>query len=67
MTDSGFGAFDYGIETTEGKERLFPRVPKLTADKYVVKVELAGGAHGEIAELYTFTITLRPTLNISYE
>lgn len=66
MGDGGFGAFDYRIEKGAGAERLLPRVPKLTVDKYVVKVEIIGGVHGELAELYHFTITLRPEFNISF-
>lgn len=66
MPDGGFGAFDYRFEKADGPERLLPRVPKLTADKYVVKVQLTGEANGDIDELYHFQITLRPEFNISF-
>lgn len=63
----GFDAFDHSIsKRPDGTEVLLPRVPKITANKYVVKVEITGGAKGEIAELYHFTITLRPKLTISF-
>jgi hypothetical protein len=70
MQDGGFGGFDAFEHSTsrtpDGRELFLPRMPKLSADKYVVKVEITGGAKGEIAELYHFTITLRPKLKIVY-
>jgi hypothetical protein len=64
MPDGGFGGFDafeHSIKTINGNELFLPKIPKLTADKYMVKVELTGGAHGY--ELYHFLITLRPVLD----
>jgi hypothetical protein len=64
--DGTFAVFDHPIEQRAGVNIPYPRLRMLTADKYVVKVELTGGAKGEIAELYLFTITLRPEFSISY-
>lgn len=61
-----FAVYDHPIEQREGINIPFPRVRLLTADKYVVKVELTGGTHGEVYEFHVFTITLRPEFNISY-
>ncbi len=63
----GFDAFDHSISRRpDGTEVFLPRIPKLTADKYVVKVEITGGTKGEIAELYYFTMTLRPKFDVSF-
>jgi hypothetical protein len=68
MEENGFGGFDafeHSISVKPDGTKLFlPRIPKLSADKYVVKVEITGGARGDIAELHHFTITLRPEFNI---
>jgi hypothetical protein len=67
--DLGFGSFDafeHSTATRNGREIYLPKIPKLTADKYVVKVVLSGGARGDIDELYHFTVTLRPEFNISF-
>jgi hypothetical protein len=69
MGDGGFGGFDafnHHFLTIQGKEVFVPSVPKLTADKYVVKVELAGGAHGEVYVFNVYNMTLRPEPSISY-
>lgn len=65
LADGEFGAFDHRIEKIDDTDRLLPRVLKLTADKYHIKVELSGGADGEVCELYHFDVTLRPDFNIS--
>ncbi|MDQ1590593.1 MAG: hypothetical protein QOG71_1220 [Pyrinomonadaceae bacterium] len=64
--DGTFGVYDHPIEQRAGVRIPFPRLRMLTADKYVVKVQLTGGAKGEIAEQYNFTITLRPKFNITF-
>lgn len=61
-----FGAFEHPIEQREGLSMPFPLVLKLTADKYRVKVQITGGANGEVYEFYVFTLTLRPEFSISY-
>ncbi|HMH46005.1 MAG TPA: hypothetical protein VK557_21125 [Pyrinomonadaceae bacterium] len=63
----GFDAFEHGTrKMDDGREIFLPRIPMLTADKYMVKVEIVGGFKGELAELHHFTITLRPEFNISF-
>lgn len=63
--DGTFHAYGHPIEHRPGTIAPFPRLHMLTAYKYVVKVQLTGGSQGEIAELYQFTVTLRPEFNIS--
>lgn len=63
----GFDAFQHSFSTRpDGSQIFLPRIPKLTADKYVVKVEITGGDKGEIADLNHCTVTLRPEFNISF-
>lgn len=64
--DGTFAAYSHPIELRAGISVPFPRLRMLTADKYVVKVEITGGVKGEIAELYHFTITLRPEFTIFF-
>jgi hypothetical protein len=63
--DGSFGAFEHPIEQREGIAMPFPLILKLTADLYMMRVEITGGAHGEISELYPFTLMLRPEFKIS--
>jgi hypothetical protein len=62
--DGTFFTYSHPIEQNVGITVPFPRVRILTADKYIVKVQITGGSKGEIAELYHFTITLRPEFAI---
>ena len=64
--DGMFAAYSHPIEHRAGTQAPFPRLRMLTAGKYVVKVQITGGAHGEVYELHPFTITLRSEFNISY-
>jgi hypothetical protein len=64
--DGSVATFSHPIEQRAGTSAPFPRLRPLIADKFVVKVEITGGEHGEIDELYHFTITLRPEFTISY-
>lgn len=57
--------FQHRIVSEDGVDRLLPRMSTLTADKYHVKVELSGGAQGDVYELFHFYVTLRPEFNIS--
>ena len=69
MQDGRFGGFDWyehQMQTIDGRELFLPKIPVLTADKYVVKVQITGGVKGEIADLHHFTITLRPEFTISF-
>ena len=61
----GFDAFEHQLRTVDGRELFLPKIPMLTADKYMVKVEITSGVKGELAELHHFIITLRPEFNIS--
>jgi hypothetical protein len=61
----GFDAFEHQMRTLDGRELFLPKIPILTADKYLVKVQITGGVKGELAELHHFIITLRPEFNIS--
>jgi hypothetical protein len=68
MQEGGFGGFDafeHSYSNRSGVEIYLPRIPKLTADKYVLKVVVEGGAGGDLSKLFHFTLTLRPEFNLS--